>query len=136
MNSTTSQPLLPTTSYNTQHHPLPNIVRKQSAPAIAPSPITLAQSQHQQQFQQAHGSPSRARDRNLFDKVPSNQDVVQLPMLKGCLNFTDAHFPLFFSDFFFCPCLLNHVVSCFHLLVSESDRITIAMEKRKMKRIT
>lgn len=83
---------------------LSNMVRKQSAPAITSFPTTTAASQssasvqqppstssQQQQFnnnfqQVVHGSPSRARDRNLFDKVPLNQDAliqIQLPLLKG-----------------------------------------------------
>ncbi len=79
-------------------------IRKQSAPAITSfpaeststittsiqQPLLLSTSSQQQlnnNFQQvAHGSPSRARDRNLFDKVPLNQDAliqIQLPLLKG-----------------------------------------------------
>lgn len=92
MNTVPSQPLIPTTSYN------PLMMRKQSAPNL--HPITSAQ---QQQFQpppqQQHGSPSRARDRNAFDKVPPNQDVQQLPLLKG--GSSDAHL---FSDIFFVFC--------------------------------
>ena len=75
-------PMIPTTSPHNlaqQFHPPPNIVRKQSAPAITPSQSVL---QSQSQIQQ--GSPSRARDRNLFDKVCLSQDVTQLPLLKGC----------------------------------------------------
>lgn len=83
-----SLPMQPTTSpHNLAHqvHPPPNIVRKQSAPAITPSQSVL-QSQSHQQSQIQQGSPSRARDRNLFDKVSSNQDVTQLPLLKGCFS--------------------------------------------------
>lgn len=53
-----------------------------SAANIASSagpPITFF-NKHQQQ----HSSPSRARDRNLFDKVP-NQDLQALPPMKGLI---------------------------------------------------
>lgn len=80
MNSMSSQPMVSTSSFN------PLMMRKQSAPTIHP----IAQSQQQHFMQQPHGSPSRARDRNNFDKVPSNLDVQQLPPLKG-FSF-DAHF--------------------------------------------
>lgn len=75
-----TQPMVATSSF-------PQLMRKQSAPTIHP----MVSAQQQQQFvQQSHGSPSRARDRNTFDKVPCNQDVQQLPLLKG--GSTDAHF--------------------------------------------
>jgi hypothetical protein len=78
------------------------MIRKQSAPAITSFPATTAaqnpmnvqqssstSAQFNNNFQQVvHGSPSRARDRNLFDKVPLNQDAliqIQLPFLKGYL---------------------------------------------------
>jgi hypothetical protein len=70
MNTMSSQPLIPATSFN------PPMMRKQSAPTIQ----SMAPSQQQML---PHGSPSRARDRNYFDKVPSSQDVQQLPLLKG-----------------------------------------------------
>lgn len=76
MNTMPSQPLVPATSFN------PPMMRKQSAPTIQ----SMAPSQQQfvqQQQMIPHGSPSRARDRNYFDKVPSSQDVQQLPLLKG-----------------------------------------------------
>jgi hypothetical protein len=67
-----------------------NIIRKQSAPTLSSThhPLTIQPpaiiTQSQSQFQAGqHGSPSRARDRNLFDKVPTNSDVIQLPFLKG-----------------------------------------------------
>ena len=81
-----SQPLIPATSFN------PLMMRKQSAPTIQ----SMAPSQQFVQHQPPHGSPSRARDRNYFDKVPSSQDVQQLPLLKGCCSST------FFSFFLFC----------------------------------
>ncbi|KAG5682375.1 hypothetical protein PVAND_011731 [Polypedilum vanderplanki] len=62
-----------------------NIVRKQSAPTISSTisfiqtPVTMTQSQLQVA---QHSSPSRARDRNLFDKIPTNSDVTQLTLLK------------------------------------------------------
>jgi hypothetical protein len=106
MNTTVTQPtVLPNTSssslsnatYSQAAQPPSHIMRKQSAPAIVPSTM-LGQAQHtqpissqqQQQLQnQIHGSPNRARDRNLFDRLPLNQDVVQLPLLKGHLfNYT------------------------------------------------
>lgn len=72
---------------------LSNIIRKQSAPTLTPIPTrisnvvtltTTANVQQSNNFQQvAHGSPSRARDRNLFEKVPSSIDVMQLAALKG-----------------------------------------------------
>lgn len=105
-------------SYNPPH--LTNMIRKQSAPTISSYPATTSSGVQQQpsstsqqfnnNFQQVvHGSPSRARDRNLFDKVPLNQDAliqIQLPLLKGypknlpfcyCIIFLlnylfDAHF--------------------------------------------
>lgn len=52
----------------------PLLARKQSAPNI--QPISAVK-------QLPHSSPSRARDRNNFDKVPTAQDVQQLPLLKG-----------------------------------------------------
>lgn len=85
MNTMPSQPMVPS-SY-TQ--------RKQSAPIIHPiaqssqPPLFQPQQQLQHQLQPPHGSPSRARDRNQFDKVPTSQDVQQLPFLKGGTN--DAH---------------------------------------------
>lgn len=75
MNTMPTQPMVPTSSYN------PPMMRKQSAPTIHP----IAPSQQQQFQQPPHGSPSRARDRNTFDKLPTAQDVQQLPLLKGCL---------------------------------------------------
>jgi hypothetical protein len=86
MNTVPSQPLIPTTSFN------PLMMRKQSAPNLHPITSTQQQQfqqQQQQQQQTSHGSPSRARDRNAFDKIPPNQDVQQLPLLKGGLS--DAH---------------------------------------------
>lgn len=84
-----TQPMAPTLSF-------PQILRKQSAPTIHPMVSTTQQQQHF--LQQSHGSPSRARDRNNFDKVPSNQDVQQLPQLKG--GSTDSYFlPFMFSYF-------------------------------------
>ena len=73
---------------------LSSIIRKQSAPSLTPIPtrisnvITVTTStasvQQLNNFQQvAHGSPSRARDRNLFEKVASSIDVMQLAALKG-----------------------------------------------------
>ncbi|KAL7036701.1 hypothetical protein ACKWTF_008903 [Chironomus riparius] len=83
VNSKPMHPMIPTPhNLAQQFHPPPNIVRKQSAPAITPSQSVL---QSQSQIQQ--GSPSRARDRNLFDKVCLSQDVTQLPLLKE----TDAN---------------------------------------------
>jgi hypothetical protein len=97
MNTVPSQPLIPTTSYN------PLMMRKQSAPNL--HPITSAQQQQfqqqqQQQQQPLHGSPSRARDRNTFDKIPSSQDVQQLPLLKG--GSSDAHLICNIFFVFFC----------------------------------
>lgn len=78
MNSLSAQPMAPNSLLNHQ------MIRKQSAPTIQ----SMAPSQ---QFQQPpQGSPSRARDRNNFDKLPSSQDVQQLPPLKGVAN-DDAH---------------------------------------------
>lgn len=89
MNTMSTQPMAPQSSF-------PQMMRKQSAPTIHP----IAATQQQQQFlQQSHGSPSRARDRNSFDKVPSNQDVQQLPLLKG--GSSNAHFFLPFFLFVF-----------------------------------
>ena len=82
MNTMPSQPMVPTSSF-------PQLMRKQSAPTIHPM-VPSQQHQQQQFMQQAQASPSRARDRNNFDKVPCNQDVQQLPLLKG--GSTDAHF--------------------------------------------
>lgn len=72
---------------------LSNIIRKQSAPTLTQIPTrisnvvtvtTAANVQQSSNFQQvAQGSPSRARDRNLFEKVPSSIDVMQLAALKG-----------------------------------------------------
>ena len=94
VNSTPMHPIIPSTSPHSQPQqvqPPISIMRKQSAPAITPSQSILhSQSQQQSQIQQ--GSPNRARDRNLFDKVSSSQDVVQLPPLKGC--FSMLTFPL------------------------------------------
>lgn len=91
VNTTPTQSIVPTTSTQNitlQQHTqqqavqLPkSILRKQSAPAITSSHSVIQSQQQQSQIQQ--GSPSRARDRNTFDKVPSSQDVVQLPLLKG-----------------------------------------------------
>lgn len=67
--------MVPTAAYN------PLMARKQSAPTI--HPIAQASQQPQFQPQQPHASPSRARDRNQFDKIPPSQDVQQLPLLKG-----------------------------------------------------
>jgi hypothetical protein len=75
MNTLSSQPIV---SFTQQ------MMRKQSAPSIS--------SQQQQFQQQPHGSPSRARDRNQFDKTPTSQDVQQLKPLKGLANDFDAHF--------------------------------------------
>lgn len=95
-----------TTTSSSSHAPqiLSNIMaRKQSAPTLTSIPATnsniasainIAKIQQQQQQQQqlnnfqqvVHGSPSRARDRNLFEKVPSSQDVMQLPLLKGYIS--------------------------------------------------
>lgn len=48
------------------------------------------QSQQQlSQQQQVQGSPNRARDRNLFDKMPSPLDVQPLPLLKGVCFFSN-----------------------------------------------
>lgn len=82
MNTMPSQPMVATSSYNAP------VMRKQSAPTIHP----IAPSSQQQFQQQSHGSPSRARDRNNFDKVPSTQEVQQLSLLKGGLNSSDVHF--------------------------------------------
>lgn len=101
-----SQPSQSTnTTSSSYSQPMANIIRKQSAPTITSFPITTSsavaskvqqpsssavtsvQQQFNNNFQQVvHGSPSRARDRNLFDKVPLNQDAliqIQLPLLKG-----------------------------------------------------
>jgi hypothetical protein len=87
------------------------LIRKQSAPTIpsfAPtqpppvpphqtihpkipttttnSSITTSNQQPQQSLREQtmfQNSPSRARDRNQFDQVSLNQDVQQLPLLKG-----------------------------------------------------
>lgn len=72
MNTLSSQPMVSTSSFSQL------LMRKQSAPSIQ----SMAPSQQQLQ-QQPHGSPSRARDRNQFDKIPTNQDVQQLTPLKG-----------------------------------------------------
>jgi hypothetical protein len=84
----------PSSTFNKQHQqalliqPPHHMMRKQSAPTISSTllssqaPAIITQSQTQYQAVQ-HGSPSRARDRNLFDKVPTNLDVTQLPPLKG-----------------------------------------------------
>jgi hypothetical protein len=73
MNTMSSQPMIPASSFSQQ------LMRKQSAPTIQ----SMAPSQQQLMQQAPHGSPSRARDRNNFDKVPSSQDVQQLSLLKG-----------------------------------------------------
>lgn len=100
MNTMSTQPMAPQSSF-------PQMMRKQSAPTIHP----IAATQQQQQFlQQSHGSPSRARDRNSFDKVPSNQDVQQLPLLKG--GSSNAHFFLpFFCSFVYGEKMVD--IKCF-----------------------
>lgn len=90
MNTLSSQPMVATSSY------MPPMMRKQSAPTIHP----IVSSSQQQFQQQPHSSPSRARDRNNFDKVPLIQDVQQLPFLKGGLNCSDVHLILFSSFMF------------------------------------
>lgn len=58
------------------------------------------QSQQQlSQQQQVQGSPNRARDRNLFDKMPSPLDVQPLPLLKGVCFYSNKY--SLFSCFFF-----------------------------------
>lgn len=72
MNTLSNQPMVSSSlSFN------PSLIRKQSAPNI--HPISSVK-------QQPHSSPSRARDRNNFDKVPTAQDVQQLSLLKGYLS--------------------------------------------------
>jgi hypothetical protein len=88
MNTMPSQPLIPASSFN------PPMMRKQSAPTI--QSMAPSQQQFVQQQMVPHGSPSRARDRNYFDKVPSSQDVQQLPLLKGGSLFS------FLCSIFFC----------------------------------
>lgn len=75
MSTLSSQPMVSASSFSQQ------MMRKQSAPSI--QSMTSSQQHFQQQ---PHGSPSRARDRNNFDKAPSNQEVQQLPLLKGGLK--------------------------------------------------
>lgn len=82
MNTMPPQQMVATSSLN------PLMMRKQSAPTIHP----IAPSSQQQFQQPPQLSPIRARDRNNFDKVPSTQDVQQLPLLKGCFNCSDVHF--------------------------------------------
>jgi hypothetical protein len=88
MNTLATQPMIPATTFQQQ------MMRKQSAPTIQ----SIAPSQQQFQQQQPHGSPSRARDRNQFDKIPPNQDVQQLPLLKGGFDAHFIYFRLFHSQ--------------------------------------
>lgn len=104
MSTLSSQSMVSASSFSQQ------MMRKQSAPTI--------QSMEQQFQQQPHGSPSRARDRNSFDKAPSNQDVQQLPLLKG--GFKHAECSLY-VPFMRSP-LQKPLFLLFHLMSMDGER--------------
>lgn len=103
MSSTTAMPSItqatPSSALHQHQFQQSTILRKQSAPSMASTQVQF-------QFQDVqpaiiHGSPNRARDRNLFDKMPSSQDVQQLQLLKGAIAHLHVCFLAIFSFFLF-----------------------------------